>query len=66
MVALQVLAAVGICHCIGDSCGQRRCALRFLAELLEQNGIRVFSENQIEAALEFLERLEESETGRDS
>lgn len=36
------------------------------AELLEQNGIRVFNENQIEAALVFLEQLEESEAGRDS
>ena len=32
------------------------------AELLEQNGIRVFSEDQIEDALVFLKSLEESET----
>ena len=31
------------------------------AELLEQNGIRVFSEDQIEDALVFLKSLEESE-----
>ncbi len=31
------------------------------AELLEQNGIRVFSEDQIEDALDFLKSLEESE-----
>lgn len=34
------------------------------AELFEQNGIRVFSENHIEEALEFLQELEES-TGTD-